>query len=1127
MRKLIIYLFATVFSLNCGLIFVKKQDVKVDFAKKLKDYISGLFLYQKSESPKSISLEKNIDSITETSEAQISIKLPEPPNDNFTVYIKSSSPYLTINKSQSNSIVFPKGSLEPISFTLKAEKDTNNFDETVYLEYTGEGLSTLSYPIKILDIDKLKIIVDSSPSFLEEGKSGNLSVHLSGKPDSALTIKIQSSDSTSLQSVSNISFTQDNYSASQTISISGAEDSDSDSELSVITLSATGVESASASVQIIDNDIHPVFSVDSAQLIEGNTTTAQVSLSGNPFSVKDVFLSSDYPGSIAITPSKLSFSSVNWNVSQPITIQAIKDANYISESGKIYASAQGLASSTLPITITDVDTQNILFSGDSQITEGQIANIYVKLSQKPESNTSVGVYTNNGLIDTLTFTPINYSDNQKINFKYAKSGEDSIRIKFTAKATGIPDASHDLLMIDVDTRILMECYGVEYETYEMNEGNTGKCYLHLSGNPILSRTVNFSISNGQTNALTFNENNYSEKQIISIPTIHDVDHDSERLLINANGSFLKSPSQNELLVFDLDTHPIISGANSVVEGQSSKFYITLSGNPIVPRTVNLSLFNTTISIDKNLLNFNSTNYNIPQEVNFTGTLDPDTAFEGDILSASGTMLVTETLRFYVIDSDTIYVNSAVSPATVILNEGSSVTLNFQLDIAPPEPVTFPIALSNSGALSASPAFLTFTPTDYMSPHLVTITALDDSNNTSESVNLCIYSGSSCDVIDGIMKQIQISVADKHPAITSISPLNYSSPTMTITGDNFYPNLIDNIVKFNGTTATVQSATITSLTVLIPENGTTGNVTVQTPRGIDTSTDVFTYILSVTSSIPSNGQVNVAQNSTISVTFNMNVNSATVDSSSFVVSKNSVPILGTYSTSGKTVTFTPSALLDKNGFYSVSITTALQSVGGHGLVGTYGISFYTVPDTCATQSPEVYSWGTFTDNCDGTINFVGAGSYAGQNLTWMKCSQGQVWNSVNNDCSGMANGTFQYCSMDNNSCNNSVIGLLDGSGASSAYLTCNNLGISWRVPTINELKTLALCSNGIMTGSSSFAPNWCQYGGAPINLFPNSISGKYWSSSNYSNAVAWLIDFGYYNSFDPAIKSNIGYVRCVR
>lgn len=81
-----------------------------------------------------------------------------------------------------------------------------------------------------------------------------------------------------------------------------------------------------------------------------------------------------------------------------------------------------------------------------------------------------------------------------------------------------------------------------------------------------------------------------------------------------------------------------------------------------------------------------------------------------------------------------------------------------------------------------------------------------------------------------------------PTITSISPSTGPAGTaVTITGTNFKTTATDNTVKFNGTAATVTSATATSLVVTAPAAGTTGVVSVGTSDGTANG-PTFTYIV---------------------------------------------------------------------------------------------------------------------------------------------------------------------------------------------------------------------------------------------------------------------------------------------
>ncbi|HEY8937254.1 MAG TPA: IPT/TIG domain-containing protein [Cyclobacteriaceae bacterium] len=83
-----------------------------------------------------------------------------------------------------------------------------------------------------------------------------------------------------------------------------------------------------------------------------------------------------------------------------------------------------------------------------------------------------------------------------------------------------------------------------------------------------------------------------------------------------------------------------------------------------------------------------------------------------------------------------------------------------------------------------------------------------------------------------------------PTITALSQDSGSvGLTIFISGNNFSAIADANIVKFNGTQATVTAATTTSLSVTVPAGATTGKVTVQVNKAIATSPNDFTITAS--------------------------------------------------------------------------------------------------------------------------------------------------------------------------------------------------------------------------------------------------------------------------------------------
>jgi sugar lactone lactonase YvrE len=79
-----------------------------------------------------------------------------------------------------------------------------------------------------------------------------------------------------------------------------------------------------------------------------------------------------------------------------------------------------------------------------------------------------------------------------------------------------------------------------------------------------------------------------------------------------------------------------------------------------------------------------------------------------------------------------------------------------------------------------------------------------------------------------------------PAITGFSPSSDTTGgTITITGTNFSPDAVNDIVKINDITATVISATSTQLTIKVPNGASNGNITVTVNGQTATSSASFT------------------------------------------------------------------------------------------------------------------------------------------------------------------------------------------------------------------------------------------------------------------------------------------------
>ena len=115
---------------------------------------------------------------------------------------------------------------------------------------------------------------------------------------------------------------------------------------------------------------------------------------------------------------------------------------------------------------------------------------------------------------------------------------------------------------------------------------------------------------------------------------------------------------------------------------------------------------------------------------------------------------------------------------------------------------------------------------------------------------------------------------------------------------------------------------------------------------------------VVSTDPANLETSVALNKVITITFNENMNPATITNASITITGASA-VAGTVTYSGKTATFTPSSPLAVNTTYTGKVTTAVKNETGNALQADYIWTF----STGTTLSPVVIS----TDPANNVTN----------------------------------------------------------------------------------------------------------------------------------------------------------------
>ena len=183
---------------------------------------------------------------------------------------------------------------------------------------------------------------------------------------------------------------------------------------------------------------------------------------------------------------------------------------------------------------------------------------------------------------------------------------------------------------------------------------------------------------------------------------------------------------------------------------------------------------------------------------------------------------------------------------------------------------------------------------------------------------------------------------------AMTPATINATTFSVTGPG--------TTAVKGTVAYVaagSTATFTPTASLVPNTLYTATITTGAQNLADDTPLAQNYVWSFTtgttvviaptviSTIPLEGATNVPANQAVSATFDVPMNPATINSTTFMLTgpgTTTVAGLVAYAAIGNTLTFTPTARLLANTLYTATITTGAQNLADIGLANTYVWTF---------------------------------------------------------------------------------------------------------------------------------------------------------------------------------------------
>ncbi|KKU45022.1 MAG: FG-GAP repeat protein, partial [Microgenomates group bacterium GW2011_GWA2_46_7] len=305
------------------------------------------------------------------------------------------------------------------------------------------GITVANVTVNIVDNDGATVNISNyNLSVAEGGATATYDITL-GPLTPASNVRVDFVDGVHVTAVdsanptnSYVIFTPANYNVAQTILVTAVDDLNIEGNHSTTIAHSTvsvdpnynSLTILPVAVNITDNDSPGVNITESA----GNTAVTEggasdsydVVLGAQPSANVNVAISND--ANVTVVPASLTFTSVNWNVAQTVTVTAvdnsIADGNRTSVVAHSATSSDsnynGISVSNVSVAVSDNDAIGATITDSLNVTEGGTTDTYtVVLNSQPTGNVVITISPNAQITvspSVLTFTSANWNVPQTV-----------------------------------------------------------------------------------------------------------------------------------------------------------------------------------------------------------------------------------------------------------------------------------------------------------------------------------------------------------------------------------------------------------------------------------------------------------------------------------------------------------------------------------------------------------------------------------------------------------------------------------------------------------------------------------------------------------------------------------------
>ena len=604
----------------------------------------------------------------------------------------------------------------------------------------------------------------------EDAGSFTFTVTLNPSSLQTVTVDYATSDGTATSGVDytpesgTLTFSPGDTSKSVTVTITD-DDVDEEDETFNLTLSDAvnaSIPLPTGTFTIRDDDTAGVTVSDtSIDIEEGDSDNYTVVLDSQPTHSVTITVNDPSNTDVTAEPASLTFTTVNWDTAQTVTVTASQDNGHDDEDGTVThtvastdAKYSGISVSDVSVDVTDDDDVPVTVSFGSasyHVTEGNTVAVKVKLSADPERTVEVPItVTTLAGADSSDYSGVpasvifNSGDTEKtFDFEAIQDTVDDdgegVRLTFGTLPARVTSTGPSQAVVSItDDDVPNITVSFEQDSYSVIEGNSVTVKVVLSADP--ERTVTIPVTatgqDGATasdynvpNTVVFNSGD-TEKTIDFDATQDTVDDDGERVELGFGTSLptgvSEGPTPETVVSIADDDHPQVT-----VTFATANYTVAESDDPGTPSTTENEVSVTIrLSVDPERTvtipitatgqdGATASDYSVPSTVVFnagdtekgiTFQASPDNVDDdgesvklgfGSSLPARITAGTPSETTISITDDDVPSVTISFEQDSYTVAEDNSVVVRVKLSADPERTVTIPLLKVNQDGASSS------------------------------------------------------------------------------------------------------------------------------------------------------------------------------------------------------------------------------------------------------------------------------------------------------------------------------------------------------------------------------------------------------------------------------------------